>query len=190
VEKALSLEPEHLSFYAVQIEEDTPFYQAYIDGTLEPVAEELDRAMYHRAIEMLREAGYRHYEISNAAKPGMACRHNLKYWSFEDYLGLGDSASSFMEGVRSTEKPREEHHVNDFEDNTAEFVFTGLRKTAGISKAEFAARFGKELWDVYGIRRDRLEEFFESGALMEEGDVLRLSERGIDISNRIMSLFV
>jgi oxygen-independent coproporphyrinogen-3 oxidase len=80
--------------------------------------------------------------------------------------------------------------VNDFEDDTAEFVFTGLRKTEGISMAEFASRFGRDFWDVYGGRRNRLEEFFESGALIEEGDVLRLSEQGIDISNRIMAMFV
>ena len=190
VEKALALEPDHISFYAVQIEEDTPFYEEYLDGTLDIVTEELDREMYHWAIGRFREAGYEHYEISNACRPGMECRHNLKYWSFGEYVGYGDSASSFVRGVRWTERPREERHVNDFEDDTAEFVFTGLRKTAGIRKSEFADRFGQEFWDVYGNRMKYLKEFFDSGALIEEGDVLRLSEQGIDISNTIMSIFV
>ena len=83
-----------------------------------------------------------------------------------------------------------EYHVNDFEDDTAEFVFTGLRKTCGISKAEFEERFGRPFWEVFGGRRKYLEEFFESGKLIEEGDVLRLSEEGIDVSNTIMSIFV
>lgn len=190
LETALRLEPEHISFYAVQIEEDTPFYDAYLEGTLPLVPEEEDRAMYHEAIHLLGEKGYKHYEISNAAREGMECRHNLKYWTFQEYLGIGDSASSFMNGVRTTEKPREEYHENDMEDNTAEFVFTGLRLTEGIRKSEFQARFGRPFWEVYGSRRARLEEFFGSGALIEEGDVLRLSEHGIDISNQIMSLFV
>ncbi len=190
VRKAIALSPEHISCYSLQIEEDTPFYDAYLNGNLIPMEDGLDREMYHAAIAAFREAGYEHYEISNFCRPGRECRHNLKYWSFEEYLGFGDSASSFIKGVRSTEKPREEYHVNDFDDDTSEFVFTGLRKTAGISKAEFEARFGKPFWEVYGGRRKYLEEFFESGRLIEDGDVLRLSEEGIDISNTIMSIFV
>lgn len=190
VEKVIALEPEHISFYSLQIEEDTPFYDAYLNGELELIPEETDRAMYHAAIDAMRRAGYEHYEISNMAKPGMQCRHNLKYWSFEDYLGLGDSASSFMNGVRWTEKPREEYHENDFADSTGEYVFTGLRKTEGIRKSDFARRFDREFWDVYGSRRRYLEEYFDEGLLLEEGDVIRLSEKGIDISNSIMAIFV
>ena len=161
-----------------------------MNGELDFVPEETDRAMYHAAIAAMRRSGYEHYEISNMAKPGMRCRHNLKYWSFGEYLGIGDSASSFMNGVRWTEKPREEYHENDFADNTGEYVFTGLRKTEGIRKSDFARRFGREFWEVYGSRRGYLEEYFEEGLLLEEGDVIRLSERGIDISNSIMAIFV
>lgn len=188
--ETVNLSPEHISFYSLQIEEDTPFYEAYLNGTLEPMEESLDRAMYHDAIRFLKEHGYAHYEISNVAKPGKECRHNLKYWSFQDYLGLGDSASSFVDGIRWTEKPREEYHENDFEDNTGEYVFTGLRKTEGIRKSEFAQRFGKDFWEVYGDRMKYLQEYFDRGLLLEEGDVLRLSEEGIDISNSIMAVFV
>ena len=190
VRQAIELGPEHISCYSLQIEEDTPFYEAYLNGDLIPMEDGLDREMYHAAIAAFREAGYEHYEISNFAKPGYECRHNLKYWSFEEYLGFGDSASSFIRGARFTEKPRQEYHVNDFEDETSEFVFTGLRKTAGISKADFEARFGRPFWDVFDGRRKYLEEFFESGKLIEEGDNLRLSEEGIDVSNTIMSIFV
>ncbi|MGN8728552.1 radical SAM family heme chaperone HemW [Hornefia butyriciproducens] len=190
VNRVIGLDPEHISFYSLQIEEDTPFYEAYMNGELDFVPEETDRAMYHAAIAAMRRSGYEHYEISNMAKPGMRCRHNLKYWSFGEYLGIGDSASSFMNGVRWTEKPREEYHENDFADNTGEYVFTGLRKTEGIRKSDFARRFGREFWEVYGSRRGYLEEYFEEGLLLEEGDVIRLSERGIDISNSIMAIFV
>lgn len=190
LEQAIDLDPEHISFYSVQIEEDTPFYEEYLEGKLIPVDDVTDREMYHWAIGRLKEAGYHHYEISNVAKPGRECRHNLKYWSFEEYLGYGDSASSFIRGVRKTEKPAAEYHENDFEDDTAEFVFTGLRKTAGISKSEFQDRFGRDFWEVYGDRKKYLKEFFDSGRLIEEGDILKLSEEGIDVSNTIMSIFV
>ena len=190
LDKAIELLPEHISFYSLQIEDDTPFYEDYLAGKLIPVPDDIDREMYHDAIARLKTAGYEHYEISNAARPGYQCRHNLKYWSFEEYLGFGDSASSFIGGIRSTEKPLAEYHENDFDDDTGEYMFTGLRKTCGISKKDFAEKFGRELWDVYGSRRDRLQEFFDSGKLIEDGDVLKLSEDGIDISNTIMAMFV
>lgn len=190
LKKTIDLAPDHISFYSLQIEEDTPFYEDYLEGRLMPVDDVMDREMYHNAIAALKAAGYEHYEISNAAKDGKQCRHNLKYWSFEDYLGIGDSASSFVGGIRFTEKPREEYHENDFDDDTGEFMFTGLRKTCGISKEDFSNRFGRDFWDVFGERRKRLQEFFDSGALIEEGDTVRLSEDGIDISNQIMAMFV
>ncbi len=190
LEEAIKLEPDHISLYSLQIEENTKFYDEYVNGTLDMVTEKMDRKMYHYGISYLKDAGYNHYEISNFSKYGMECRHNLKYWSFQEYLGFGDSASSFIQGVRFTEKPIEERHINDFEDNTGEYVFTGLRKMKGISKKHFKETFGKEFWSVYGERKKYLEEFFQSGALIEEGDTLRISECGIDISNTIMAIFV
>lgn len=190
LEEAIKLKPEHLSIYSLQIEEGTQFYREYIKGELDVMTDDLDRKMYHNAIKKLKLAGYRHYEISNFAKPGKECRHNLKYWSFEDYLGIGDSASSFINGIRFTEKPNEEFHINDFWDNVGEYMFTGLRKVEGISKTQFFEKFGKEFWDVYGDRKKEMETFFKSGTLIEEDDRLKISEDGFDISNNIMAVFV
>lgn len=193
LEEAVAIEPEHISFYSLQIEEGTPFYKDYSDGRLDFVTEETDREMYHDALRVFERAGYEHYEISNAAKPGFKCRHNLKYWSFDDYLGIGAGAASFVDGVRFSERPDggyEEYHVNDFEDNTGEFMFTGLRKVGGISKAEFRERFGRDIWEVYGERRKYLADFFERGQLREDADVLKITERGFDVSNGIMAVFV
>lgn len=190
LEKAVALNPEHISFYSLQIEEGTQFYEMYRKGEFDQIPDDVDRAMYHTAIKRFKEAGYHHYEISNCAEPGYECRHNLKYWSMDDYLGIGSSASSYMEGIRFTEEPVMEFHENTFFDNVSEFVFTGLRKTEGISLAEFREKFGKDLHEVFGDRRGELEEFFESGRLIEENGFLRLSEEGIDISNKIMAVFV
>lgn len=190
LDKVISLEPEHISFYSLQIEEGTPFYEMYRHGEFDEVPDEIDRLMYHRAIQKFKDAGYEHYEISNCAKKGYACRHNLKYWSMEEYLGIGSAASSYVSGVRFTEEPIMEFHENTFEDEVSEFVFTGLRKTCGISFQEFKLKFRREFWDVFGDRKDELDEFFATGKLIEENEILRLSEEGIDISNKIMEVFV
>lgn len=188
--RAMDMGPAHISFYSLQIEEDTPFYRMFAAGEIDQIPDELDRQMYHSAVAMLSEAGYAHYEISNAAKPGFQCRHNLKYWSMEEYLGIGAGASSYIDGCRFTEGPSPEFHQNTRADDMSEFVFTGLRKTCGISLDEFAGRFGRPFWEVYGGLRPELAPFFEAGQLIEEGGVLRLSEEGIDISNAVMAVFV
>lgn len=100
--EAIKLNPEHISFYSLQLEEGTPLFEDFKRGIFDEVPEEEDRAEYHEAIRRFTSAGYNHYEISNAAKPGFECRHNLKYWSSEPYLGFGPGASSFMDGWRFT----------------------------------------------------------------------------------------
>ena len=202
--RAMDLKPDHLSFYSLQIEENTPFYSEYKEGLLSLPDVKLDREMYHYACHLLREKGFHHYEISSAARPGFECRHNIKYWTFADYLGVGASASSFVGGIRWTEQPGslfsdseewkaeqgEEYHVNDFLDNVGEYAFTALRMDTGIDKDDFEARFGRKFWDVYSEVRPELQEYFDRGLLEEDGRYLRLTEAGIDVSNEIMAEFV
>ncbi len=165
VRQCIFLKPSHISLYSLQIEEGTEFYKMiYERGELEPVPEITDREMYHVALRMMKAAGYERYEISNCALPGFRSRHNTKYWSYDEYLGLGLGASSFVDGARlknarqdvrlyksisirstapvdeeSTEvyKPREEMGI---------FVFTGLRKAEGISLEEFRQTFREEFF--------------------------------------------
>ncbi len=186
----LDLNPEHISFYSLQLEEGTPFFDNYRNGKVPKIDTDLDRVMYHEAIREMREAGYEHYEISNAARPGFRCRHNQKYWRFQEYLGIGANASSFIAGARFTEEPDSEYHLNSFMDDASEYVFTGLRMMEGISRKAFAETFGRGFWDVFGDRRDSLREYFDQGLLIEDGDILRLSEEGIDCSNEVMAVFV
>lgn len=186
----VDLAPEHISTYSLQIEEGTPLYESWERGDFEETPDEVDREMYHFAHEFLESAGYGHYEISNFAVPGRECRHNLKYWSMEEYIGLGDGASSFTGGVRSTNSPLAEKHVNTPFDDASEYVFTGLRKREGITYHGFKEFTGREFGDVFGDRMDELEQYFESGALIDTGEGLKLSLYGWDISNGIMSVFV
>lgn len=190
LKQVVELEPEHISFYSLQIEEGTPFYDMYKNGTLDEVTDEVDRQMYHEAIKDLALAGYEHYEISNCAKAGRECKHNLKYWSMDDYLGIGHGASSFIGGVRFAEAPNLEYNINSFMDDVGEFVFTGLRKREGISLEQFRQKFGKELWSVFSREVFNEQSFFEAGLVEEVDGFFRLTEAGIDVSNEIMAEFV
>lgn len=207
MERALSLKPEHISFYSLQLEEGTPFYSMFREGSLEQTDDELDRAMYHGAVRMLKDRGYLHYEISNAALEGYECRHNLKYWSMEDYLGLGLGAHSYMNGIRTSNitdlrvynLAGEAHsndsepaftvwrHENTKEENISEYLFTGMRKVKGIKLSDFRAKFGVGLESIYG---DVLEKYRNQGLIETADGYLRFTEKGIDISNRVLAEFV
>ena len=171
VVRTASMLPEHVSFYSLQIEEGTRFYRDYKMGDMIPVTDEEDRAMYHSAIRILKDRGY----------------------------------SQFMGGVRRTDRAEEydgyitqgmpdemlaENHVNSEFDNASDYMITGLRLTEGVKTAEFRALFGKTVWDMFPGAKDELCEFFDSGCLKEEDGRIYITEKGLDISNRIMSCFV
>ena len=213
--EAVKLSPEHLSCYGLIIEEGTPFYQLYEEQELRRQAgeerpedalptEQLEREMYQWISAFLEEQGYVHYEISNYAKPGMECKHNLKYWERKEYLGVGLGVASFVKDTRfSNVRTIEEYLQADIEqdmgvlikeqeiiDETSameEFMFLGLRKLQGISKAEFYQSFGKEYLQVYGTVHQRMTD---QGLLEEEGDRVHLTKLGIDVSNYVMGEFM
>lgn len=204
LEAIAALEPEHISFYSLQLEEGTSFFRDFEAGKLREVPDETDREMYHRGIRALREKGYRHYEISNFARPGCESRHNSKYWNMSEYVGLGLGASSYT-GHRRTVNETDlkvysemldrgelafmEIHENSEADDISEAVFTGLRREEGVRYRDV---LGSEaaFWEYF---REALPEAraYEAGGFLELDDEgLRLTERGIDISNGIMALFV
>lgn len=198
--KILCMEPEHISAYSLILEEGTPFYEQY--QGIPPVDEETDREMYSLTKELLARHGYERYEISNYAKKGYSCRHNLKYWSDGDYIGFGIGASSkianvrykneterkwYETGIRSGMGVAEEEEVLDREAQMSEFFILGLRKTAGISLKEFAERFLEDADSVYG---KQIRKFLHNGLLIQEGERLYLSERGLDVSNYVLCEFI
>ena len=213
LEKITALSPEHISFYSLQVEEGTPIYNDIKYGRLIPLTDEEDRAMYHAGLAYLRRQGYGQYEISNGAKPGRECRHNRKYWTMEDYAGFGLAAHSFVDGIRysagddlrsymealeDNRNPREWVHENTVEETASEFLFTGLRLTEGVDLEEFQRRFGASLEEMYPQSMDELEQFRRQGFVVTQEQRghgrgcrrMYLTERGMDISNRIMALFV
>jgi oxygen-independent coproporphyrinogen-3 oxidase len=199
--RAINLDPEHISFYSLTPEEGTPVYDELTIGHTSALSDLDDRIMYHSSIEFLQAAGYKHYEISNAAKPGFESRHNLKYWSLAEYIGLGLGAHSYAEGARfantvslsdylsanSPDSFGEFVHVNSENDNIAEYIFLGLRKTEGINLVTFSILFGKDFWQLYGEETNKL---IERGLLEHEGSILRLTPLGLDLSNQVFSEYV
>lgn len=197
-----ALQPEHISAYSLIIEEGTPFYERYRRGELEPLSEEMDREMYHWAVDYLAEQGYMQYEISNFAKKGRQSRHNRIYWQAEEYLGMGLGAHSYMDGERfhncydlqayiaangNASLLKEDAETITETDAPAEFMFLGLRLTEGVSFARFRQRFGKEMTAVYG---KELQELTELGLLLQDENGVRLSRRGIDVSNYVFERFL
>ncbi len=202
VKNITALQPEHISAYSLIIEEGTPFFDRYEKGLLEPASEELDREMYHWAVDYLAEMGYEQYEISNFAKKGRQSRHNRIYWQAEDYLGMGLGSHSYMEGTRFHNRYdlqgyiaakgdvsllKEEVEVITETDALAEFMFLGLRLTEGVSFERFRTHFGRELYEIYGTQ---VRELIDVGLLAEDATGIRLTRRGIDVSNVVFEKFL
>lgn len=186
--KIIRLAPEHISAYSLILEEGTPFYQKYNSGCYPLPDEEQERLMYRETEQILAQAGYERYEISNYAKRGYACRHNLVYWQGGDYLGLGLGSSSYMDGVRFHNTTdfdtyvNQDAYVEDREElsmqaKMEEFMFLGLRVMEGVSGTEFEKRFGKTMEDVYG---DVLRKHEEEGLLRIERKEARKEARKED----------
>ncbi len=167
LEDVLALEPDHLSLYSLTVEEETPFQHRHRRGELMLPPEEAFAEMFLGAHEVLEGAGYRHYEISNYARPGRECRHNQRYWRREGYLGLGAGAHSFFpQGwgerwavapdleryaarVETGERPEELLEVFDRPGAMAETLYLGLRTREGVSEAGFRGRFGAGVGEAF-----------------------------------------
>jgi len=201
--KIIQLKPEHISFYSLQLEQGTAFFDLFQRGELLQIPDDIDREMYHCAVEIFTNMGYRHYEISNCAMPDFECRHNLKYWSMEDYLGIGLGAHSFLDGIRFSHTrdlasyckgSRDDwRYENTYKDNISEYIFTGMRKIGGIDLIDFESRFGKCLIEIYENERsvlDALDQYVREGYVQLEGGKMRFTSKGIDISNTILAEFV
>ena len=220
--KAAAFEPEHLSAYSLIIEEETPFWDLYgddrsgeadVDGIIADGGggqqgkaailtlpdEDSERQMYHLTKRILAEKGYERYEISNYARKGFECRHNLIYWQRKDYLGLGLGAASMVGNRRFSNVSDMTSYMHDWSycqeeilDRKAqieETMFLGLRCTAGVSDRMFTKKFGQSMMDIYG---DIIRKYISEGFLVfypSEGR-LAFSEAGTDVSNWILSDFL
>ncbi|MCD3217124.1 oxygen-independent coproporphyrinogen III oxidase [Clostridium botulinum C] len=198
----IKLNPEHLSCYSLIIEEDTPFYNLYENQKINLPSEELERKMYWYTLKFLKEKGYHQYEISNFSKENKECRHNLVYWDLNEYIGCGVAAHSYSQGYRYNNSGKIEEYIKLIENNQSpivekvrnslksdieEFIFMGLRKIKGISIEEFHKRFKKSIYELYS---DVIAKHKSNGLIIEYNGYLFLSDKGVEVSNYIMSDFL
>ena len=194
----ISLAPEHISFYGLSIEPNTPFGKNPNIGKLLPNEDE-QYDMYMASCKTLEAAGFLQYEISNFAKTGYSCRHNMKYWMVKEYLSFGPSATSFINGteyryaadierylscIKKEGALRDQEYFLDEIDMETRFLMTYFRLRAGVDTAEYTRRFGYDLEERYG---DKIEYYKSLKYMVKTDRGYRLTSKGMLISNYILS---
>lgn len=209
--QACRLSPEHISAYNLTYEEGTPFAALRRQGVLRPLPEETEVAMFSGTQDILAAAGYTQYEISNYARSGYRCRHNLTYWRGGDYLGVGAGAHSYARATTaganapygrrwSNERAPDVYlrciarrgqacdQVEDLDASRArgEFVFLGLRCLDGFDAAEFRKRFG----DDCPVLFPRILDLLDGGLLEFCRGRWRLTPRGLLLADSVFASFL
>jgi oxygen-independent coproporphyrinogen-3 oxidase len=201
--RAVEVDPEHISLYALTLEPEEPLFKEIEAGRLPEICADTAASQYELAEELLQKHGYVHYEISNWAKPGRACRHNLVYWQGGDYLGAGVAAHSYINNRRSSNTGDLDKYIASLSKNTlpaqdideiinpgleiAESIILGLRLCNGINLNDFKKRYGIDIIKIYKRQIDELLSF----GLIEYDDVnLKLTPRGRLLGNEVFWRFL
>jgi oxygen-independent coproporphyrinogen III oxidase len=199
VKQTLALRPEHISSYGLTIEPETRLFQEMQIGKVQPLEEEIELEMYQYVIARFKQAGYIHYEISNFAMPGRECRHNMNYWNDSDYLGFGAGAHSYLNGERFWNLDSPEEYIQRIKDGQspragserlegkrkmAEYSMLSLRTIQGLELSKFQQKFQQEFQDVF---KSELPSLFDSGLLEQDTRFIKLTEKGILLSNEVFS---
>ncbi|MEA4887959.1 MAG: radical SAM family heme chaperone HemW [Clostridiaceae bacterium] len=207
----LSLPVDHLSFYSLSLEEGTPLYELCRRQPGLLPDDELERSQYHRISRYLAEQGFEHYEISNSARPGCRCRHNLTYWHGEPYYGFGAGAHSFLQGARRANTSDLARYRSAFPEPGAadpetdpwpaaqvlelidrneamkEMMLLGLRLIGGVRFVDFRNRFGQDMEDCFDVP---IKKMIRRGLLLRDEHGVRLSTLGLDLANQVFQEFV
>jgi oxygen-independent coproporphyrinogen-3 oxidase len=203
IKQALDLNPEHLSFYLLEVHSGTPLAE-HIRRGLQPVPDDdLAGVIYQWMLDEACEAGYEHYEISNLCRAGFHSRHNVKYWTTEPYYGFGCSAHSYDGRARRWSNHRDvlkyvetienggssvvEEQELSVTDLRAEALFLGMRMMRGVDARRYRESFGVDLREAHA---DDLDRFRKAGLLEFDGDLIRLTRTGALLSNEVFAAFV
>ena len=194
LQRAIELGPEHISAYELTPEQGTPLFDMLQQGKLVMPDEDALADMFYKGIDTLNEHGYTHYEISNFAKPGFECRHNLNYWDRGEYIGLGASAHSFsgrtrtanisdvkkyIEGMKSGKLPVSETTEIKEDEELSELIFLGLRKTEGISFNLFPEETAETI-------KKAVKDKHLHGLIELDGNNLRSTRKGLILNNELI----
>ena len=204
LEEICELNPEHVSVYSLIVEENTPIQRLINNGKLKLPDEEIERQMYWYVKDFLELNGYKHYEISNFAKPGFESEHNLDCWNQKEYIGFGVAAYSYLNKKRFGNISNIEEYIqncnnNNFDKNIIleevqdknqqmnEYMILGLRKIDGISIQNFEEKFNENPIILF---RKELQRLHEEKLIIIDGDVIKLSNKGLDLANIVWEEFV
>ncbi|MGF2096269.1 radical SAM family heme chaperone HemW [Mammaliicoccus lentus] len=202
IDKALSLDVDHISSYALILEPKTQFYNLYRKGKLKLPNEDLGEEMYQHLQNKLKKSPLHQYEISNFSKVGHEALHNKVYWKNEEYYGFGAGAHGYINGVRYSNINPVNQYINKLtngempvlqnsevtlKEQMEEQMFLGLRMTEGVSKSRFYKKFDQTIEEVFG---QKVNNLLENGLLNENEDYLYLSERGQIIGNEVFEQFL
>lgn len=202
LEKTINLKPspKHISVYSLIVEEGTKIEEKINNGELELPEEENERNQYKYTKNYLELNGYKHYEISNFAKPGYESKHNMNCWEQKQYVGFGLAAHSYINGCRYSNTCDLEEYLNNkskdikiihekqnVEDMKKEYMLLGLRKIDGVSISKFKEKFGEN--PIYLFRND-LQKLVEEEFVIVDLDYIKLTNKGLDFANLVWEEFV
>jgi oxygen-independent coproporphyrinogen-3 oxidase len=202
ISKLVTKQIRHISFYSLKLEEGTPMYLLKKNKKIVMPEEDLEREMYYAGRNIMEKHGLMQYEISNFSVKGYECRHNLKYWKQEEYIGIGPSAHSFLGNVRFSNPSELTEYISSgesgvFERNTLEemdendikfeYIMLRLRLTEGLKFADFKNKFSIDFKEAY---KEQIKHLTENNLIESDDDVIRLTKRGMDLSNYVFELFL
>lgn len=197
IKEVMELNLPHISYYSLILEEGTKLFRDHEKSPLAFPTEDEDRRMYHFVVDELKKIGLKQYEISNFAKEGYECRHNITYWKLRDYISFGLSASSnignlrytnsynfndYYEALDKNEKPVSFSENLSKADRMNEFIMMGLRLNSGIDLVEFKKKFDEDFLKIYD---KEIDKNLKSNLILLEDNNLRLTEKGRDLSNQV-----
>jgi len=198
---AIELKPDHISTYNLTYEDKTPLSRDLAAGVIRSVDEDTDRAMYELAIDELTGAGFVQYEISNFARKGFECKHNLNYWTNGGYVGIGPGATSYLQGTRSTsfaditrycEMVRngastvKESETHNSLERACETAVLNLRRMCGIDLADFRTRTGFNAMQLFA---ESIRKYQEQGLIEKNGGRIFLTRQALGIADSILCDF-
>lgn len=198
LEELRKLEPNHVSVYSLILEDDTKMSELIREGKLQLPEEELERHMYWYVKNTLELRGYKHYEISNFAKEEKESKHNVNCWEQKEYIGLGATAHSYLNGVRFSNSAFTEMGKWDFtekkieekqklEDKKKEYMLLGLRKIDGVSVQAFKEKY---VDNPIFLFREEIKKLVDEKLLEVDGDFIKLTRKGIDLANLVWEEFI
>ncbi len=202
LKKCINLVPEHISAYCLSYEQGTPIVKMTDSGALIKLSEEEELKMYEFTNDFLSNKGYRHYEISNFAKPDKECKHNTVYWENRQYIGLGAGAYSYINGERYCNIKNIKEYISSVKSKkelkcfsekltqkkrASEILIMALRMTSGISKEDFFHRSGFDLNELF---EKQLNNLTQSGLINFDDERIKLTKKGLSVADSVMMEFM